>query len=236
MRGAGLLRGRRSATADSACRAGRSSSAPPSMLSVVNGSTGAILDRRPLARRLRLQWRRHTPASTANSAAWVQSSSSPAPSGAAVDRPTPCDRRRSTGNGHSTGSSRAAESSRPGTTRAWPTPPTSGPAPRPTSPPGRRRPAPRPGDRRTRLYDVTLGGVRTLTGTTSRAAPWRGQDGRRHLARRRRPTAELLDAAVAGTERRGADPIVVGGRVYAGYSPTRPVPPGSNPPLTALGV
>ena len=39
---------------------------------------------------------------------------------------------------------------------------------------------------------------------------------------------------LAGTAR-GADPIVVGGRVYAGYSPT-PVPPGSNPPLTALGV
>jgi len=34
---------------------------------------------------------------------------------------------------------------------------------------------------------------------------------------------------------RGADPIVVGGRVYAGYSASS-VPSGSNPPVTALGV
>ena len=44
----------------------------------------------------------------------------------------------------------------------------------------------------------------------------------------------VLLKRLAGTAR-GAGPIVVAGRVYAGYSPN-PVPPGSNPPLTALGV
>jgi len=39
---------------------------------------------------------------------------------------------------------------------------------------------------------------------------------------------------LSGTAR-GAAPIVVGGRVYAGYSASS-VPPGSNPPVTALSV
>jgi hypothetical protein len=39
---------------------------------------------------------------------------------------------------------------------------------------------------------------------------------------------------VAGVAR-GADPIVVGGRLFAGFS-TGPVPTGSTPPLTMLGV
>jgi outer membrane protein assembly factor BamB len=104
----------------------------------------------------------------------------------------------------------------------------------------------------TRLFDVTIeAGVKTLTAynRSTGAVLW---------SRNGAVTAPLsvngmvvvgenygglavYDAAsgallkrLAGTAR-GADPIVVGGRVYAGYSPTS-VPPGTNPPLTALGV
>ena len=50
----------------------------------------------------------------------------------------------------------------------------------------------------------------------------------------RRPRGQALLKRLAGTAR-GADPIVVGGHVFAGYSAT-PVPQGSTPHLTMLGV
>jgi hypothetical protein len=104
----------------------------------------------------------------------------------------------------------------------------------------------------TRLFDVTIeAGVKTLTAynLSTGAVLWS------HNGAVTSPLAvngmvvvgenygglAVYDAAsgallkrLAGTAR-GANPIVVGGRVYAGYSPMV-VPPGTNPPLTALGV
>jgi hypothetical protein len=104
----------------------------------------------------------------------------------------------------------------------------------------------------TRLFDAAIeGGVRTLTAynLSNGSVAWSRQgavtapfvvngmvivgENINGLAVYDAASGALLKR-LAGTAR-GADPTVVGGHVFAGYSPN-PVPSGSTPPLTMLGV
>ena len=104
----------------------------------------------------------------------------------------------------------------------------------------------------TRLFDVTIeAGVKTLTAydLATGSSRW-SQSGAvtaplsvngMVIVGENYGGLAVYDAAngallkrLSGTAR-GAAPIVVGGRVYAGYSASS-VPPGTNPPVTALGV
>jgi PQQ-like domain len=104
----------------------------------------------------------------------------------------------------------------------------------------------------TRLFDVTFeDGVRTLTAhnLSNGSVAWRKTGAFTSplavngmvIVGENRDGLAVYDAAsgallkrVAGTAR-GADPVVVGGRLFAGFSAS-PVPTGSMPPLTMLGV
>lgn len=220
------------------------------LLSVVNGSTGAILSTADLSLGDFDSNGGGTPGIDGNGAAWYSfkfTGTVPVPPSTANPVPSP----KVTGNGHSTalivggrvfttGTNQGIHAFNVGTGAKADFAPGAV---------GQHHDLATDG---TRLYDVTLeGGVRTLTvyDLSSGAVAWtktgavtspmvvngmvivgENFDG---LAVYDAASGALLKR-LAGTAR-GADPIVVGGRVYAGYSPT-PVPPGSNPPLTALGV
>lgn len=220
------------------------------LLSVLNGSTGAILSTTDLSLGDFDSNGGGTPGIDGNGAAWYSfkfTGTAPVPPSTANPVPSP----KVTGNGHSTALIVSGRVFTTGTNQGIHAFAVSTGAKADFAPGavGQHHDLATDG---TRLYDVTLeGGVRTLTAynLSNGSVAWtktgavtspmvvngmvivgENLDG---LAVYDAASGALLER-LAGTAR-GADPIVVGGRVYAGYSATS-IPTGSNPPLTALGV
>jgi len=220
------------------------------MLSVLSGTTGAVLSTTDVSTGDLDSNGGGTPGIDGNGAAWYSfkfTATTPVPPSTANPVPTP----KVTGNGHSTALIVGGRVFTTGTNQGIHAFDVNTGAKADFAPGavGQHHDLATDG---TRLYDVTLeGGVRTLTAynLSNGGVAWsktgavtspivvngmvivgENFDG---LAVYDAASGALLKR-LSGTAR-GADPIVVGGRVYAGYSPT-PVPPGTNPPLTALGV